>query len=175
MSNSFNFLIYKYKIYSFSGKVVAQDSYINSKEFFLVSSEGNEKSFSLHDSKLPPLRLGHVIQVMWVIKEGKKTGKYVLVRNVSLDKDVFIISNINSTSKGMIAVVIILSMLFFIVLVVFGLLSYIYIDLTGGTPTMMSWIVPLCLLIIFFSIGIAMQNRFRKKVIVSLLKNRLKT
>lgn len=174
MSNSFKFLIYKYKILSFSGKVVAQDCYIDSKEFFLVSSEGREKSFSLHDSKLPPLRLGHVIQVMWVIKEGKNTGKYVLVRNVSLDKDVFIIPNMNTTSKGMIAVVIILSTLFFIALVVFGLLSYVYIDLTGGSPTMMSWIVPLCLMVICITVGVVMQNKFRKTLIINLLKTRLK-
>ncbi|MBB3107960.1 hypothetical protein FHS24_002496 [Psychrobacter luti] len=189
MSNSFNFLNYKYKIFSFSGQVVAGNttttttttvtnnrSYSNSvsyKDLFLVNSKGEERHFSFNDNNLPPLRPGHTLQIMWVIKEGKETGKYVLVRNVSLDDNRFLILNMDKTDKGMVAIVMLSLTWLFSILVVFGILKYIYLDLMDGIPTMMSWIVPLFFLIGCLTINLRISKKFRRELIENLLKLRL--
>ena len=108
-----------YKLCEFSGKVVDQQNhsqtYIsgggtysrgtsthiepirttvdNTKEFFLVDANGCENHFQMKNLNLPPMRVGHTVQVKWLIREGKKTGPYVMVYNQSINKYTLLDSN----------------------------------------------------------------------------------
>lgn len=101
-----------YKLYSFTGKVVDQNqrsethvsgggSYYsggylhvnpvsttvnNEKEFFLVDGNGQESHFRLKNISLPPMRVGHTVQVKWLIRENYERGPYVIFHNKTLGK-----------------------------------------------------------------------------------------
>lgn len=101
-----------YKLYSFTGKVVDQNqrsevhvsgggSYYrggdlhvnpvsttvnNEKEFFLVDGNGRERHFRLKNISLPPMRVGHTMQVKWLIRENYERGPYVIFHNKTLGK-----------------------------------------------------------------------------------------
>ena len=64
------------------------------KSFFLLNDKGQEKAFSFSDRKLPAMRDGHIVQVMWLSRENAKTGKYFLVRNVTLNEEFLDVENI---------------------------------------------------------------------------------
>lgn len=185
MDNSFIFLNYKYTIYQFSGKVVAGDTSttvatsgrnihtVTYKDFFLLNDEGKEKHFSFNDINLPRLRVGHILQVMWVIKEGEKTGKYVLVRNVSLNEDSFIIGNMDKTKKGTPAIIMITLTLLSLVMAIYGILSYIYFDVTNGYAPMSRWLLPCLFFIGCLFTNLKISKNFRKILIEELSKRKL--
>lgn len=113
MKNKVNINNIEYTIYSFIGEVVDNQSYsethvsggggyvnrhggsfnsvvsntYTTKDFFLISKTGKEEHFSFTNKPIPAIRSGHIVEVMWAIPEYKSTGKYLIVRNVSLDKN----------------------------------------------------------------------------------------
>lgn len=185
MDNSFMFLNYKYTIYQFSGKVVARDSettvstrggniHTNTyKDFFLLNNSGKEKHFSFNEIDLPPLRLGHIIQVMWVIKEGEKTGKYVFVRNVSLDEDSFIILNMDRTKKGKPAIIMITLTLLSLLMIIVGFISYLYAYGSPGHASKARWIIPILFFIGCLFTNLQISKSFQKILIAELSKRKL--
>lgn len=64
---------------------VVSSSY-NTKELFLVNDNGQERDFSFTNKDLPAIRLSHIVQVKWLIKEGRERGPFVIVYNQSLNK-----------------------------------------------------------------------------------------
>lgn len=62
-----------------SSKTIVHD------EFFLVNEEGKEMDFHLTDWELP-VRTGHEIQMIWIYPPKSKTGWYVLMHNLNLEK-----------------------------------------------------------------------------------------
>lgn len=51
-------------------------------QLFLTDAENGEHAFQLQDFNLA-CRTGHEVSVIWAIKKGKKTGKYIVVVNHS--------------------------------------------------------------------------------------------
>lgn len=57
------------------------------KKFFIKNRNGKEVFFNIQEDCTPPMRNGHMIQVIWVIPESEKEWIYVLVRNTSLGEE----------------------------------------------------------------------------------------
>lgn len=77
-----------------NGRRYSSSATHTTKSFFLLNDAGQEKAFSFSDRKLPAMRDGHIVQVMWLSRENAKTGKYFLVRNVTLNEEFLDVENI---------------------------------------------------------------------------------
>ncbi len=63
-----------------------QSSSYTTKSFFLQDQFGKDHPFAFDDDSIPAMRLGHTIQIIWLIPSSKPTGKFVIVRNVTTNR-----------------------------------------------------------------------------------------
>lgn len=63
-----------------SGSPISSTTHVHD-EFWLVKESGEERKFEFTDQGIN-VRVGHPVQVIWIIKEGKDWGCYVCVNNL---------------------------------------------------------------------------------------------
>lgn len=187
MSNSFEFLGCKYKICQFSGTVVGGEStvrthttiqnnrvYSNSvtyKDFFLIDGEGKEKHFSFTGSQLPPLRVGHIMQIMWVIKEGKNSGKYIAVRNATLGEYKILEDNVYEAYKGLVSRIIMTVAGISVLMMIIGIIKNA--TATSAPASTSAWLFPLIILISCSLINLKLSTDFQKIIKSEYTKRKL--